>query len=137
WSPFESGVSAMPHIFTFSVPSIVSDTAEARAKGWRELETIMREGVLWFGSAEVRGLLKKITTRPKRGRPAQVWINRRLLEEYDAAVLEAAPKPVNKAQVVRGLYEKYKNYLQSPEAVGRQLDRLLKRRREAEAKKKG
>ena len=118
----------MPRIFTFSVPSIVSDTAEARAKGWREFETIMREGVWRFGPAEVKGLLKKITTRPKPGRPAQAWINGRLLEEYDAAVREAAPKPVNKAEVARGFYEKYKKYnLQSPGAVGKRLDRLLKK----------
>src|SRR5262249_26722770 len=91
----------MPFTFTFSVPSFVSQTDEARrAKGWRDFEKIMREGVWWFGPAEVKGLLKKITTRPKPGRPAETWINGRLLEEYDAAVREVAPKRLNKAVAI-------------------------------------
>lgn len=93
----------------------------------------MREAVWWFGPAEVKGLLKKITMRPKPGRPP-ARINERILEEYGAAVRDAAPKPVNKAKFARGFCEKY--HLQSPEAVEKQLDRLLKKRREAEAKKK-
>ena len=123
----------MPRIFTFSVPSFVTGiSAEARAKGLRELETIMREAAWWFEPAEVRRLLAKITKRPKPGRPAEAWINARLLEEYDVAVLEVAPKRLNKTAFVLGFYEKYKKYnLQSPEAVGRRLNRLLKKRREA------
>jgi hypothetical protein len=126
--------------FTFSVPTLVGQTDEARrAKGWRAFEKIMREGVWWFGPAEVKGLLKKITTRPKRGRPAEEWINGRLLEEYDAAVREAAPMRVNKAKFARNFCNKYPEAVQklsNPEAVQKRLDRLLKTRRDAEAKKK-
>ena len=124
--------------FTFSVPTLVGQTDEARrAKGWRDFEKIMREGVWWFGPAEVRGLLSKITKRPKSGRPAEAWINARLLEEYDAAAREVAPKRLNKAKFAGEFYEKYKNYnLQSSKAVGRRLDRLLKKRREAEVRQK-
>jgi hypothetical protein len=125
----------MPLTFTFSVPSIVSQTDEARrAKGWREFEKIMHEAVWWFGPAEVKGLVKKITTRPKPGRPP-ARINGRLLEEYDAAVREAAPKPANKAGFAREICRKF--HWHNPEAVEKQLNRLLKKRREAEAKKKG
>ena len=131
-------MTAMPLTFTFSVRSVVTATAEARAKDWRDFERIMRGAVLYFTAAEVKGLLKKITKRPKQGRPPQARINNLMLDEYDVAVSEAAPKRVNKAEFARRFYEKYKKYnLQSPEAVEKQLDRLLKKRREAEAKKKG
>lgn len=120
----------MTLIFTFSVPSFVGQTDEARrVKGWREFEKIMREGVWWFGSEDVKGLLKKITTHPKPGRPP-ARINERILEEYDAAVRDAAPKRMNKAEFGRLFYEKYhvQYDLQSPEAVTKQLNRLLKKR---------
>jgi hypothetical protein len=129
--------------FTFSVASLVTQADEARrAKGWRDFEMIMREGVWWFGSAEVKDLLTEITKRPKEGRPPDAWIHERILAEYDAAVLDVAPKRVNKAEFARNFYKKYRPQLadhavcNSPGAVLRMLNRLLKAWREAEAEKK-
>jgi len=109
--------------FTFSVPSIVSDTAKARAKGWRDLEEIMREGVRWFADVEVKQLLQKITKRPKQGRPPEVGIQERLLDEYDAAVRDVAPKRLNKTEFARKFCKKYDQH--SLQGVKKQLDRLL------------
>jgi hypothetical protein len=114
--------------FTFSVHSLLSDTAEARANARRELERIMREAVLYFTAAEVKALLKKITKRPKQGRPPQARINKLLLDEYDVVVREAAPKRPNKAAFARGFWKKYRPHVNSPEAVEKRLDRLLSRR---------
>jgi hypothetical protein len=120
-------------------PTILTDTPEARAKAWRDFERIMREALWYFTPAEVKGLFKKLVKRGKAGRKPEASINECVLEEYDAAVRDVASKRVNKAEFGRKFYEKYhKKYpLQSPEALVKQLDRLLKKRREAEAKKKG
>jgi len=96
---------------------------------------ILRHGVWYFTPAEVKGLLKKITKRRKQGRPPEAWIHERILEEYAAAVRDAAPKRVNKAEFSSKFCKKYGRH--SPEGVKKQLDRLLlEKRREAEAKKK-
>jgi hypothetical protein len=113
---------------TFSVPTILNDTDEARAKAWRNFQKIMREGVWYFGPAPVKELLQKITKRRQGSKP-RVRINALMLAEYDAA-----PKPVNKAKFAREFCKKYHQH--SPEAVLKQLDRLLKKRQQAEAKKK-
>ena len=52
-----------------------------------------------------------------------------MLAEYDAA-----PQPVNKKKFAREFFRKHRQ--QSPEAVEKQLVRLLEARRQADAKEK-
>ena len=119
-----------PVIFTFSYRSLLNDTDQARAESWREFEAIARQAALYFTDAKVYGLVRKIAKHGRPGRKPEARINALILEEYDAAVREAAPQRVKKAELGRAIYEKYhlQYDLQSPKAVTKQLDRLLNRR---------
>jgi hypothetical protein len=123
------GVSAMlkPPL-TFSVPSILNDTEEARAKAEQDFKKIVREAVWYFGPEMVRQVIKEITKRRKGNTPDERR-NSLMLAEYDSA-----PQRVNKTKFARDFFRKHGG--QSPEAVEKQLTRLLKARQQAEAKKK-
>jgi hypothetical protein len=113
---------------TFSVPTFLNDTDDARAKAERDFKKIVREAVGYFGNAQVKQIVLEITKRRKGNTPNQ-WRNALMLDEYDAT-----PKPVNKKKFAREFSRKHRQ--QSAEAVEKQLTRLLKARQQAEAKKK-
>ena len=113
---------------TFSVPTFLNDTDEARAKAERDFKKIVREAVWYFGPAKVKQVVQEITKRRKGNTPDQRR-NALILAEYDAA-----PKPAIKKKFAREFSKKHRQ--QSPEAVEKQLGRLLEARQQAEAKKK-
>lgn len=113
---------------TFSVPTLLNDTGEARAKAERDFKNIVREAVRYFGPAKVKQVVQEITKR-RQGNTPDKRRNALMLAEYDAA-----PQPVNKKKFAREFFKKHRQ--QSPEAVEKQLTRLLKARQQAEAKKK-
>jgi hypothetical protein len=113
---------------TFSVPTLLNDTDEARAKVERDFKKIVREAVQYFGPVKVKQVVQEITKRRKGNTPDERR-NSLMLAEYDAA-----PNPVNKKKFAREFSKKHRQ--QSPEAVEKQLGRLLEARQQAEAKKK-
>jgi hypothetical protein len=113
---------------TFSVHTLLNDTEEARAKAERGFKKIVREAVWYFGPTKVKQVVQEITKRRKGNTPDQRR-NALILAEYDAA-----PKPVIKKKFAREFSKKHRQH--SPEAVEKQLTRLLNAREQAEAKKK-
>jgi hypothetical protein len=112
----------------FSVPTLLNDTDEARAKSIQEFKKIVREAVWYFGPAKVKQVVGEITKR-RRGNTPDERRNALMLAEYDAA-----PKPVNKKKFAGMFFRKHHQH--SPEAVEKQLTRLLKARQQEEAKRK-
>jgi hypothetical protein len=113
---------------TFSVPTLLNDTDEAHAKAERDFKKIVREAAWYFGPAKVKQIVREITKR-RQGNTPDKRRNALMLAEYDAA-----PKPVNKKKFACEFSKKHRQ--QSPEAVEKQLTRLLKARQQAEVKKK-
>jgi hypothetical protein len=113
---------------TFSVPTLLNDTNEARAKAERDFKKIVREAVWFFGPTKVKQVVLEITKRRKGNTPDQRR-NAVMLAEYDAA-----PKPINKKKFAHEFSKRHREH--SFEATEKHLRRLLKARQQAETKKK-
>ena len=77
--PDDYGVSAMlkPPL-TFSIPTLLNDTDEARAKAERDLKKIVREAVQYFGPVKVKQVVQEITKGRKTRSTAQRTHARRI-----------------------------------------------------------
>jgi hypothetical protein len=115
-------------LLTFSVPTVLNDSDEARSKAEREFKKIVREAARYFGREKVEQIVREITKR-RRGNTPNEQRNALMLEEYDAA-----PRPVTKKEFAREFYEKH--HQQSAEAVEKRLTRLLKARQQKKAERK-
>ena len=111
---------------TFAPPGVIKDTPEARAKMEREAKVILREMERYFGREKFKELVQEISKGGQGNTPD---------EERNALILsEWLKEPVNKAKFAREFCQNHPGE-ESPDAVRKQLDRLLDIR-EREAKEK-
>jgi hypothetical protein len=114
------------NVLTFAIPSLVSDTPEVRARLRRDFRELVQWLDRYLEPGEVGQIVHEETVGQKGNTPD---------EERNALILsEWLKEPVNKAIFAREFCQNHPGE-ESPDAVRKQLDRLLDIR-EREAKEK-